>query len=533
MNHARLGPWLRIVGLPVLLVLLVAIGLGSYYETNDDVVITLLLRGRTAAAPVTNLHLYFHGWSWLLAKLYTTWPAVPWYGLVLYGLLTLALVLLFAVLERLMAQHVRSGWARAGLLTFFFFAAALEHVLWFNYMRVPLLLAGAAVLFAAQHSTHGRRWSWMTGVMGVAAAWAIRPSAAILAVAVVAPAAWWVAGRRGSQLLLLVAVLFAAGSAGLAFSRSPESARYRRLDVLKSNYSDYQLYRAAPQTPADRLAVSAVQEWLLGDSTLVNEAFFERVMRPDVPYFLQHQAPLKLGLTLRQLLRDYFLVLLMSALLAGIAFRQQRPVRGAWLYPVAVVLGLLALGVVLKLPPRLALPLLGLMLVAQVAALAQQPLPRLRPWWRALGVGLLVIAVGLYGYKTVHRVGVLRQEQREHAVALTSLSRQAGGRTVIAAGLEETFKALSPFANYDQPTNGRWLLLTGWPAPDPSQPQLRQYLAGSRDQAAALRHLLTQPDVVVWWPPNESVANLLRQYAKAHNIPPALVQQSENLYLLR
>ncbi|QNP51983.1 hypothetical protein H9L05_19075 [Hymenobacter qilianensis] len=42
-------------------------GLGAYYETNDDLIITQLLRGVTAAAPVTDLHLYFHGFAryWL------------------------------------------------------------------------------------------------------------------------------------------------------------------------------------------------------------------------------------------------------------------------------------------------------------------------------------------------------------------------------------------------------------------------------------------------------------------------------------
>jgi hypothetical protein len=80
--------------------------LGIYYETNDDLAIIQLLRGNTAAAPVTNLHLYFHGLAWVLAGLFRLLPAVPWYGVLLYTLLYAATALTFAVLDKLVRHRV-------------------------------------------------------------------------------------------------------------------------------------------------------------------------------------------------------------------------------------------------------------------------------------------------------------------------------------------------------------------------------------------------------------------------------------------
>ena len=64
--------------LPAVLLALTGALFGYYYESNDDVAITQVVRGETAIGPVPNLHLYFHGLSYLLAGLYRMSPAPPW-----------------------------------------------------------------------------------------------------------------------------------------------------------------------------------------------------------------------------------------------------------------------------------------------------------------------------------------------------------------------------------------------------------------------------------------------------------------------
>lgn len=504
-----LAYWLRVVGLPLLLVLLTSLLLGAHYETNDDFSITLLLRGRTAAAPVTDLHLYFHGWAWLLARLYQLAPTVPWYGLTLYALLALALVLLTAMLERLLAPHTRP-WPRAGLLAAFLLLAGLEHAQWFNYVRVPLLLSGAAVLWAAQ--LHGRRWVLLLALLLFGAAWGIRPSAALLGAAAVAPAAWWLGGRPAGRVVLSVAAVALLLGGLLQLTRPPEAARYRRLDVRKSEVLDYGWRVPAPRTRADSLGVQAVEHWAFGDTTLVNEAFFQRAYRPQPQpaAFLAHKA----GLTVLAVVRDYFPLLIINGLLLWLGLRlPAAPRRRQWLYLLAFGGLLLALGAVLKLPPRLAGPLLTLLTVAHLGLLPRRPWPWPRGLRRYVASGLLGGLLLLYGAKVVHRAAVLQREESRNGEALLRLAAAASGQgsgapaaapgPLVGSRVEGLFKSLSPFRQYLPAGGPPWLLLTGWPTLDPSQPRLRQQLSGVRVQAEALRRLRRRP--AVRWVGEDSV----------------------------
>ncbi|RAK69771.1 hypothetical protein [Hymenobacter edaphi] len=500
MTHASgLGYWGRVVGLPALLVLLTATVLGSHYETNDDFSITLLLRGRTAAAPVTNLHLYLHGWAWLLARLYQLAPELPWYGLVLYLLLTLALVLLTAVLERLLQPHT-SAWQRAGLLAAFLLLAGLEHAQWFNYVRVPLLLAGAAVLWATRQSgaplPAARRWALPLGLLIFVAAWAVRPSAAVLGAAVVAPAAGLLGGPGAWRVPAAAAVVALLLGLLVQLTRSPEAARYRRLDVLKSEVLDYGWRVPAPRTAADRLGVRAVAQWAFGDSTLVNEAFFQRAYQPKPRFVAERLAGLLPAAA--QLMRDYFPLLGISALLLLLGSSQPAATRRRpQLYVLGLVLLLLGLQLGLKLPPRLAGPLLTLGVLTQLALLAAAQPWRPPAWQRRLVLPVMALLVGAYGYKVLHRRQVLEAEERR---SLALLRAQLGQpppavRAVVGAGLEAAFKSLSPFRQYVPVAGPPWLLLTGWPTLDPSQARLRQQLTGARAQPEALRRLARRADI--------------------------------------
>jgi hypothetical protein len=493
MLHSR---FLRVVLLPALLLLVTAAGLGCYYETNDDLSITLLLQGSTAAAPVTNLHLYFHGLAPLLAMLYQAFPAVPWYGITLYSLLYLATGLAFAVLDKLLRGRL-SGPQIVVLLLCFYSLAWLEHGLWFNYVRVPVLLAGSAVLLAAQRA--GRRRILAVALLALVLAWLIRPSAATLGVLAAVPGALWLAGRRGASLVGGAGALLVLGSLGLLLTRSPEAATYRTLDVLKSNLNDYSLYQPAPRTATDTLGMRALTHWAFGDSTLVNEALFQRATRLSMPYYLTRVAPGKLALLGSLLARDYFALLILLALSwLLVAWSPRYPQRcGFWLGQLLFLGLLLGLGMVLKLPPRLGMPLFSLWALSNLAYLlrdTRRTLPRLSPVVFAL-LTLLLLA---YAFKTVHRVQVLRQERaRGLAVLLPLQAASRQGKVLVTAGLETAFKAQSPFVVLHFAPHSM-LALTGWPTLDPSQPVLRQRLTAARALGPALARLAAQPRCQ-WW----------------------------------
>ena len=495
-HSSRFAPFVRGVLLPLGLVAGTVAGLGSYYEASDDTALAWLFSGVAAAAPVPAVPLYFHGYGQVLAALFGAAPAVPWLGVLLAGLLGAATWFTFAVLDGLLRPRLPPGAVVLALVAFFALAW-LEHWLWFSYVRVGVLLAGAAVLYAAQRP--GRRGALALGLVGLGAAWLLRPSLAVVAFGAVVPAAVLLAGgwRRAAPVLLGGALLLAGASLGAAAGRTPAQEHTQVLDGYASRVLDFDLMRPHPHSSADTLAVAATNLWLLGDAALINPAFYRRAYSFDAADYFGREMPAKLRLHLGLLGRDYFPILWVLLLTAWGVGPNRR--LGYWLVQAGFVGALVFFAGILKLPPRLALPLLDFWLLTNLAFVLA---PRaetegLRPvapaggFTRAglrLALGIGVLTAVLYGAKTWHRQQVLGQEQRRHLRSLAAIDRAGTGRLRIVGGGTELLKSLSPFRTYGSGT-GRWLLLSGWPSHDASQRDLRRHLSGTDDQTECLRRL--------------------------------------------
>ncbi|ALW86044.1 hypothetical protein AUC43_13665 [Hymenobacter sedentarius] len=509
--------------LPLALTLGTVAGLGSYYETSDDASLAWLFSGVMALKPVASLPLYFHGYGHVLAAAYTALPNWPWFGLLNAGLLGLATVLVFAVLDRLLRSHLRPA-ALVLVLVVFFGVAWLEHWLWFSHVRVGVLLSGASVLFAAQRP--GRGAPLIIGLAGLGAAWLMRPSLALMGFVAVLPAAVLLAGgiRRAAPVILsaVLGLALAAGTAALL--QTPTEARAQARDRYFARVLDFDQLRPQPRTPADSLGTAALSLWLMGDSTVVNEALCQRAYVFNAREFFAQQVPAKIMMRAGQLARDYFpLLLALAATALGKARkRRQRPL--FWLVQLSFAAALVLCAGFLKLPPRLALPLLDFWLITNLAfvfsaqersaglsSTASVALPR---GLRLLGLVAVQVVVLLYGAKTLHRRQVLGQEERRHRLALQSIAQARAGRILILAGSNDLLKSLSPFRTYSLGP-GPVLVLTGWQSHDASQSQLRRALSGTADQTECLRRLAApaQPGPApVWVLTPETAAWLSRRF---------------------
>ncbi|UOQ95846.1 hypothetical protein MUN81_11275 [Hymenobacter sp. 5317J-9] len=504
-NSSRFAIFLRVLLLPVGLIAATVAGLGSYFEANDDLALAWLFSGVTATGPVASVPLYFHGYGHALAAAYAALPAVPWFGLLLGLGLSAATVLVFAVLDKLLRRWW-PGPVVVMLLVVFFGLAWLEHWLWFSYVRVGLLLAGAGVLYAAQRP--GRRGPLLLGLAALLAAWLMRPSLGVMGLAAAAPGALWLAGswRRALPTLAGGALLLAMATALAAFLQTPEQAHTQARDRYFAQILDFDQLRPQPRTPADSLGTEAVNLWMMGDSTLVNEALCRRAYVFNARDFYGREVPAKLRLRAALLLRDYFPLLLGLAATA-LATARRRP-RGEvlfWLVQAAFGGGLIFLAGVLKLPPRLELPLLIFWLLANaafvlrppesdrdIAAAGRSALPIFSAKWKRAGAVLVLAVLLLYGAKTWHRHQVLSAERRRHEIALSELRHQGAGAVRILAGTNDFLKSLSPFRPYSVGP-GPVLQLSGWPSHDASQARLRRALSGTADQTECLRRLARLP----------------------------------------
>ncbi len=529
--------------LPLLLSGGTVAGLGSYYETSDDATLTWFFAGVLALKPVPSVPLYFHGYGHLLAAAYPAMPGVPWLGLLLCGLLALATMLIFAVLDRLLRPHWR-GVGLALILVLFFGLGWVEHWLWFSHARVGVLLAGAAVLYAAQRPA--RRSALLLGLAGVGAAWLLRPNLAVLGVGAALPAALLLAGswRRAVPVVISVGLGLVLAGGAAAWRQTPAEARTQVNDRFFAQVLDFEQLRPQPATPVDSLATSAIPLWLLGDATVTNEALPRRAYHFDAADFWGHTVPAKLALRAGLLVRDYFPLLL--ALLATTVVLARRPGRQPWFWFLQLSFfgGLVLLAGLLKLPPRLALPLLDCWLItnlifwlkpaaATAVAAARGGVPGSRrtaaetwsfsqPMPRWLLAGALLVGLA-YGAKTLHRRQVLGQERGRHERALAEISTRTrtSGQVRVLSGPNDLLKSLSPFRVYTLGP-GPVLLLTGWPAHDPSQPLLRQQLAGTSDQTSCLRRLAASGCRVQWLFSAETAQWLNRRFRYGPAPGPAL-----------
>ncbi|MDB5234975.1 MAG: hypothetical protein JWR44_1968, partial [Hymenobacter sp.] len=493
------------------LVLGTVAGLGSYYEASDETSLAWLFSGVLALKPVPSVPLYFHGWGHLLAAAYTAAPGVAWFGVLLGGLLGWATMLTFAVLDKLLRPHLRPGALVLALVTFYF-VAWLEHWLWFSYVRVALLLAGASLLFAAQRL--GRRGPLLLGLLGLAAAWLMRPSLGALAIGATLPAVLRLAGhwRRAVPLVACAALGLALASGAAAALQTPEAKHTQVRDGYFARILDFDQLRPQPRTTADSLGTAAVGLWLMGDSSVVSEALCQRAYGFDAADFYGREVPAKLWLRAALLVRDYFPILLALLVSGVIIFRLQGQNRIFWLLQLGFA-GVLALFAgLLKLPPRLELPLLDFWLLTNLVFLLREKRTTALTSLSRAGLGMAALVVlGLYGAKTIHRRQVLGQERSRHEMALAEISRRTTGRFLVVAGSNDLLKSLSPFRCYSFGAEAT-LMLSGWPSHDHSQAALRRHLSGAAGQDECLRRLATAAQGTEWVLSRETALWLNRRF---------------------
>lgn len=496
--------------LPALLLLGTWGSFGCYFESNDDVAISQVLRGETALTPTTNLHLYFHGLAYLLATLYQLAPTFPWYGLLLYLLLYGSLVLAYQLLVDLLAPKLALRYLVGCLLLVYGFGW-LETAVLMNFTRLPILLVGTGVLYGTNQRAH-----WLPLLIGgtfVTLGWSIRPSAAALGWAVALPGCWWLARWRAVIPVVSAGLLLAVLTAIVLATYSPVELAYRRMDVLLANYLDYELYSPHPQTPQDSLGLLAIQNRAFADSTVLTERLFTHSIAFDWAPFLHQTLRHKVYSSYSMFRVNYlWLILFLFVIGVGALIGSRGRQRGEFLAAhMAFAILLLCLTVGLKLPTRLASPLLSIWILCTLLYVSSYCSHMLRP--TALGWVLLGgILIG-HSRKLWIPSKLFRHHQAENEEYMRQVYSVARNRTLVVGGVEWAYQYLSPFKTYEL-SDSPALTLMGWLALEPSVGDLRQQMSGTRDFEQSLITLAADPKTL--WLLQPYYVSYLNHYAQHH-----------------
>lgn len=515
---------LRIVLLPLLLLGAVYGAGGFYYESNDDLTIVLLVRGITAAAPVSNLHVYLGWWGPFLATLYTWVPEFPWYDALLTLLVYVSLVVAFYVLEAI-AWSTQCRWRTLVLELVFFGATYVPHLVQMNFTRPALLLGTSAGLLLALPA-EGRRTAGRWAVVGLlfVAGWQLRSQAAELGALLTVPVLLLHSWRRAFGAVLGLMALAGLLILETRLEDSPAGATYIHINNIRTQAFDYQRYSFVLRTPADSLAYATLDMGMGPyDTGLVNEAFFQRCLRPAVAANgttsravmqviftdLKQRQCLAVALTL------YGWFLVMGALRRGALSGRQRAVWVFGLYQ--GFFWALYLGVALYFHPvpRVAHPMITAYLLTNLVMLhgfmgLDLSAPRLSRTellgWSFILTSALLLTV-VREWRIVRAIQAL---ERNHAAYLVQLRNEAGGNILVEGGLYSVLDHLRLFKPYEFLAYRRILTLGGWSIYDPSQPALRRYLTGQEHTAVALLALGRQPRVV--WVLHPAFATIVAKY---------------------
>ncbi len=515
--------WFRVLVLPLLLVGATAALLGTYYESNDDYFMELLLRGTSAVAPVGNLHLWWHGWGYLLAAAFGAAPAVPWYGLLCYGLTVVALMGFFYALEVVAQRIGMRAVARLSVELLVFATAFVYNVVQMNFTRPALLLGAAAGLVAlagiaarpvgeAAEAQPGlaraRRDPWLLGLPLLLAAWLVRPDGALFGLALVLPLGLLLPRRpvlvRAGSLLMVAAVAYI----GLAATRTPAGNRYRQMNADRARVVDYHNFNAHLRTPADSLAFTSLTSyWGMADTALINPRFYRVALPIDPTLSLVHRRSLnELVPVVTAIAYRWFAAFALLLFVAATVWHRAVPVtlRGgaAWLfYNLYFWAVFVAITLFLHMVPRIFFPsitvyaVVNFLFVAVVAGPVLLPAAQSNALWYRLGAIGAVAALVLHSFLLGRFVREQSVLQRTNEQYLTKLAAATERKVVVNEGMFIAFDALCPLRCYRIAENRKLLMLTGWTAFDPSHSALCTALTGRSDLAGALQVLVRRPNV--------------------------------------
>lgn len=517
--------WLRIFGLSALLLGLQGAFGGFFYETNDDLLMELLLRGINGAAPVSNLQLYLHGWSQLLATLYTWFPTIPWYALLLYVLLYASLTVFFWTLDVISCNRLNSSQTALVQIVFYGLTYFL-HAVQINFTRPALLLGASAglLLLVPRRKNLRAVWSvWLLAGFALIASWALRPSGAALGLVLTLPLVLWHGWGRGAKVISFLCGLLLALTGIRILAEAPEAKLYRHLDLERSQLFDYRTSTLEVHTPLDSLAYSTLVPYMgLNDSVLINPAFFKRAMTPILKQGLNIGVNTNdlivvagsIGLRLSGclLLIGFGLLVVMRAMRQGLL--RNHPWQLFVYFAYQPFFGIIVLVLSSHLPLRVLQPIVTIYTLVNLIIVFGLLLPKVdillsvvqKRW--LLGTVLVMGMVWL-----VVNLRLVRQLSRDNATQdayLAQLEKEVGPNLLIEQGLYAAYSHLSPLGEHHLQHYRKIMMLTGWPAFDPSQPRLRSSLAGTRDLALALLYLGQQPTTN--WALQPSFARLLGQY---------------------
>jgi hypothetical protein len=507
--------------LPLILFLLLFLIAGFYYEENDDVVISFLIRGiyTGEVVNISEFFPYLYGWSTVLVWLYQALPAMPWHGILMYLCLLLSTILVFKFLiYSLQCFKDFSLYIVSAFLTAFFVFIWADHLLNLSFARVSILLTSSALLLFIpiyEQNKRNKPYYYLAVYCVLFIGFCIRPSTALFGLLIVAPCFFFIKNKQDKfwkrfipvcVSFLIIAVFFIY----INHSQTLIEKDIRQKDVFLAGFLDFGIYQFDPQSKADILTLNAIKNWFFADNDLIDYSFFNRTFELDLDYIISEAGPRKIKKFLHSSPRNHFLFYIVNLILVFQVIFFQKLVRKRWI----ILYQLYFWGMVfffvffLKFPDRVAVSFYSLYTLVNIYLFSNYCKPENLKF--LLQIKLLIALTLLFeSYKLFIKVSNKKEEAIYDEKTNENINKRYKDKILVSSALHWHFKGLSPFINYDF-GNNILIPITGWNTLQPSCLNQIQHITGKLNFKDGLYELSKRTDVI--WLLHKDFYPLLQEY---------------------
>lgn len=466
--------------LPILLTLFTFLLYGVYFETNDDTIISLILKGDIQPhGGYYELSYFFYRYMvYFYSALYTAFPAVGWYGISLFLFNLIAVINLFYVLHVFLSGYF-NRYIESAILVLIFFILIFENIAVINFTRTSIILSGSSLLAMSVYLTNKQHpgkimVSLFCIMFGISML--IRPMAGLLTFFMLLPFIIYIGIKSKNTIFtfyfcgaLLIFTLLLYSST--QFFRPAEEREIIEYGSKVANVVDFDYdIPVSLTTQRDSLKREAIKYFFVSDKQTISGGFLDTISSSHYISFSKFTFPRTRAAfiyTFLFLISDYpgcslLYILVLIVILISLFKKNKFDFVFIFIIQIIFFLFLVLISILMKLPDRLLFPLYGIFIISNLFFLRYTDIKFILRNFALYSVAFIILSFGLSVRSISPRIGYIKNQNEENSKNFSILGAQFNNSTFIfthpSSGM---FTGIDALENLSL-NNNKIFLLIGW-----------------------------------------------------------------------
>jgi hypothetical protein len=473
--------YFNIILLPAILFLASYLLFGFYFETNDDLVMSLLLRGdlqpQGGFAELSKLFLFKI--ALIYHFLYQIIPSLPWYGLSLLFFNFIACINIFYITDKLLTKYFNKYFITI-ILTCFYFIIFIENNIEINYSRTSIMLAGSSLMLIFLNLTKDidvklNKFVIVQFILLIISL-LIRPMGGFLSSLIVSPAIIFFAinsnkTRKLFYYLVSVYIIILMLYSYTQFIKPVEEKTYLDNLLKVANFMDFGIDNTEDKINLqDSIKRQAVKNLFISDTKIINTEFLDKISSSNL-FSINKIIPVRIksaviysALTAFKYYPGVTLFYLFTFVI--IIYVNYKKIKYDFIFVLFIqfifIMAVLSISVLMKLPDRVFFPLAGLMITCNIFLLNFSDFSFSKNKIKTYSAVFLVLSAVISYPAMNSRYSQLCNLNHKNKECFSLLDKNYGGTTFLITQPSYTlFDGSSSLENFSMQNNKTFPLI-GW-----------------------------------------------------------------------